>query len=101
MFSFAVDGVSLLSVLRLPVTHTVVAAPARTGFGCVAHLLQGLGSEVAQFPQAAVVEYTGADPAGVKVIGRPHFAHVTHLVARRLRKNEGANRGSKTSSWVA
>lgn len=68
------------------ITHAVVAAPARPGFGCVAHLLQGLGPEVAQLPQAAVVEHPGADPAGVKVIGRPHLAHIAHLVARRLRR---------------
>lgn len=74
------------AVLVLVSTHTVVAAPARAGLGCVTHLLQGFSSEVAQLPQATVVEHTGADPAGVKIIGRPHLAHITHLVARRLRQ---------------
>lgn len=72
--------------LVLVFTHTVVAAPARAGFGCVAHLLQGFCSEVAQLPQATVVEHPGADPAGVKIIGRPYLAHITHLVAWRLRQ---------------
>lgn len=69
-------------------THAVVAAPAHPGFGCIAHLLQGLGSEVAQLPQAAVMEHPGADPAGVEVIGRPHLAHVAHLFAWRLRRKK-------------
>lgn len=68
------------------ITYAVVAAPAGAAFGCVAHLLQGLSAQVAQLPQAAVMEDAGADPAGVKVIGRPHLTHVTHLVARRLRQ---------------
>lgn len=72
--------------LVLVFTHAVVAAPARAGFGCVTHLLEGFRSEVAQLPQATVVEHPGADPAGVKVVGRPHLAHITHLVAWRLRQ---------------
>lgn len=74
------------SDLVLGFTHTVVAAPARAGFGFVAHLLQGFSSEVAQLPQATVVEHPRADPAGVKIIGRPHLAHIAHLVAWRLRQ---------------
>lgn len=66
-------------------TYTVVAAPAGDAVGRVSHLLQGLGAQVAQLPQAAIMEHPGAGPAGVKVVGRPHLAHVTHLVARRLR----------------
>lgn len=64
--------------------YAIVAAPAGDGVSCVSHLLQGLGAQVAQLPQAAVVEHPGADPAGVQVVSRPHLAHVAHLVARRL-----------------
>lgn len=68
-------------------THTVVAAPAGGAVGRVAHLLQGLGTQVAKLPQTAVMENPGADPAGVKVVGCPDFAHVAHLVAGRLRSS--------------
>lgn len=67
-------------------TYTVVAAPAGGAVGHVPHLLQSFGPQVAQLPQAAVVEHPGADPAGIQVVGRPHLAHVAHLVAGRLRR---------------
>lgn len=66
-------------------TYTIVAAPASNSVGRISHLLQGLGAQVAQLPQAAVVEHPSADPAGVQVVGRPHLTHVTHLIAGRLR----------------
>ena len=64
----------------LQLSYAVVAAPAGDGVGRVPHLLQGLGPQVAQLPQAAVVEDARADPAGVQVVGRPHLTHITHLV---------------------
>lgn len=67
-------------------THTVVAAPASAAVGRVPHLLQGLSAQVAQLPQAAVVENPRADPAGIEVVGRPHLADIAHLVARRLKQ---------------
>lgn len=69
-------------------TYTIVAAPASNSVGRISHLLQGLGAQVAQPLQAAVVEHPGADPAGVQVVGRPHLAHVAHLFARRLRQKQ-------------
>lgn len=66
-------------------TYTIVATPAGDSVGCISHLLQGLSTQVAQFPQATVMEHPSADPAGVQVIGRPHLTHVTHLIARWLR----------------
>lgn len=63
-----------------PHTYTVVAAPAGDAVGRVTHLLQGLGPQVAQLPQAAVVKHPAADPAGVEVVGGPHLAYVAHLV---------------------
>lgn len=69
-------------------TYTIVAAPASNGVGCISHLLQGLGTQVAQLPQAAVVEHPRADPAGVQVVGGPHLTHVTHLVTRGLTLKE-------------
>lgn len=65
--------------------YTIVATPAGNSVGCIFHLLQGLGTQVAQLPQAAVMEHPSADPAGVQVIGRPHLTHITHLIARWLR----------------
>jgi len=57
---------------------------AYRGVGGVPHLLQRLGPQVAQLPQAAVVEDPRADPARVQVVRRPHLTHVTHLVVGRL-----------------
>lgn len=66
-------------------TYTVVAAPASYSVGCIFHLLQGLGTQVAQLPETAVVEHPSADPAGVQVISRPDLTHVAHLIAGWLR----------------
>lgn len=71
------------------VTYTVVTAPAGDSVGCISHLLQGLGTQVAELPKAAIMEDPGADPAGVQVVGRPHLTHVTHLIAWGLK--EGKN----------
>lgn len=71
------------NIMLMP-TYTIVAAPASNSVGCISHLLQGLGTQVAQLPQTAVVKHPCADPAGVQVFGRPHLAHVTHLITRWL-----------------
>lgn len=73
----------MFSVQQL-LTHTIVAAPAGDIVGCISHLLQGLGTQVAQLPQTAVVEDPCANLTRVQVVGRPHLAHVTHLIAGRL-----------------
>lgn len=65
-------------------TYTIVAAPASNSVGSISHLLQGLGTQVAQLPQAAVVKHPRTDSAGVQVVGRPHLTHVTHLITRWL-----------------
>lgn len=66
-------------------TYTIVAAPASNSVGCISHLLQGLGTQVTQLPQAAIVEHPSTDPAGVQVVGRPHLTHIAHLIIRWLR----------------
>lgn len=83
-----------MSIITTLLTHTIVAAPASHGVGRVSHLLQGLGTKIAQLPQAAVMEHPSADPAGVEVVRRPHLTDITHLVARRLvEKAESLTRG--------
>lgn len=81
-------------------THTVVAAPAGGAVGRISHLLQGLGPQVAQLPQAAVMENPGADSAGVEVVGCPDFAHVAHLVARRLRSGLRDTKTVTCDGWA-